>query len=433
MVINATGLWSVSDYGSTPNFCSGIKGELQVHKKDAAILKRLASEVREISLRPVELDKKKLWTAHNMLKTKEPVIFCDPENGWNELVTEGMLQCSSNIGRRWEMVLRKEIYWADNIKDDKVIEPNFDIGYTYSDNNWGLYTKIHGGHGGSYVWDAPVKDLKDVDKIELIKINIDYDTTRKTFELAKDIFGNLLNVRLTGKWWWSLGLTIDLVFLRGLEKILWDMTDNKKLLKKLMQILKEGTQRKLDYLEENELLSSNVDKYVGSGGFGYTEELSGARKKNSAVKTMEMWGFGESQETSNVSPGMFEEFVFQYQLPILSRFGLNCYGCCEPLQSRWQIIKQIPNLRRVSVSPWADVEKMADNLQDNYIFSLKPNPADLAVSSIDRDYIRKKIRKVLEITKGCILEIIMKDNHTLGKNPGNLSGWVNIVKEEAGK
>ena len=59
-------------------------------------------------------------------------------------------------------------------------------------------------------------------------------------------------------------------------------------------------------------------------------------------------GLSESQETVGVSPELFEEFVFQYQLPIISRFGFACYGCCEPVDSRWHVIKKIPNLRRVS-------------------------------------------------------------------------------------
>ena len=53
------------------------------------------------------------------------------------------------------------------------------------------------------------------------------------------------------------------------------------------------------------------------------------------VRTRDMWGFGESQETVGVSPAMFGEFIFPYQLPLLERFGLNCYGCCEPLDKRW--------------------------------------------------------------------------------------------------
>jgi hypothetical protein len=433
MVTNATGIWDASDYGSTPNFCSGKKGKVSITKKDRDILRNLAVKVREISDHPEEKEKRSLWTLHNMLKTRRPVIFCDPENGWNEIITADMIKCSGNLAKKWEMIFRKEIFWAESIKDDKVIEPHFDIGYTFDDNGWGLDIKFHGGAGGSYIWENPIKNKEDIEKIKYPEIYIDHKTTYETIELANEIFGEILRVRLIGKWWWTLGLTMDLAFLRGLENIMWDMIDNPEMMHRLMKLLSDGTLKKLDFLKNNGLLSSNIERYVGSGGFGYTEEIFGNEVEDKNVTPHEMWGFGESQETSNVSPGMFEEFIFQYQLPILEKFGLNCYGCCEPLDSRWHIVKRIPNLRRVSISPWSNLEKMAENLQEKYIFSMKPTPADLAVSGIDQDALRKKIRNALKITDGCILEIIMKDNHTLGNNPDNLVNWVKIVRDEIEK
>ena len=433
MVTNATGLWDVSDYGSTPVFCSGEKGKLSIEKNDREVLRNLATRVREIADRPLEREKRLLWTRHNMLLTRRPVIFCDPENGWNEIITSEMMKCTGDLARRWEMVLRKEIFWAESIKDDKVIEPYFDIGYTFSDNGWGLDTKFRGGGGGSYVWESPIKDLEDIKRIKHPEIEVDYRTTDEAVELAIEVFNEILQVRLTGRWWWTLGLTMDLAFLRGLENIMLDMVDNKEMIHSLMKTLCDGTLQKLDFLEKNGLLSSNVDRYVGSGGFGYTEELSGTAIENRNISPNDMWGFAESQETGSVSPEMYEEFVFRYQLPILEKFGLNCYGCCEPLDKRWQIVRRVPNLRRVSISPWSDLARMAENLQDDYIFSMKPAPSDLAVPVIDKDAIRRKIRNALKITDGCILEIIMKDNHTLGNNPDNLISWVRIARDEIEK
>jgi len=314
-----------------------------------------------------------------------------------------------------------------------VIEPYFDIGYTCAENNWGVDTKIYGSGGGSYVWDEAIKSIEDIKKIKYLKIKIDHITTKKTLKVANEVFGRILKVRLVGKWWWSLGLTIDLAFLRGLENIMWDMVDNRELLHKLMTILRDGTLKKLEYLEKNNLLSLNNDKYVGSGGFGYTDEIPMNNFNGKTVRLKDTWGFAESQETVGVSSKMFEEFVFKYQVPILEKFSLNCYGCCEPLEKRWHIIKKIPNLRRVSVSPWANLEKMAEYLEDKYVFSAKPSPTDLAVPEIDKDHIKKKISNILKITKGCIVEIIMKDNHSLGNNPENLINWVKIVRNEIDK
>jgi len=226
---------------------------------------------------------------------------------------------------------------------------------------------------------------------------------------------------------------MDLAFLRGLENIMLDMLDNPELIHKLMSILSDGTIKKLDYLEKNSLLALNNDSYVGSGGFGYTDELPAKGFDKKHIRTIDMWGFGDSQETGSVSPQMFEEFVFPYQLPILEKFGLNCYGCCEPLDKRWEIVKRTPNLRRVSVSPWSDLEIMAGYLKDDYVFSLKANPAVLAVPVMDKESVRQKVRGFLEKTKGCVVEILMKDNHTLGKNPDNIINWVKIAREEIEK
>jgi len=123
--------------------------------------------------------------------------------------------------------------------------------------------------------------------------------------------------------------------------------------------------------------------------------------------------------------------VFQYQFPVMERFGLVSYGCCEPLNQRWEIIKKIPNLRRVSVSPWADIADMAEKLGGDYICSLKPLPADLARPHIDCEHIRKKLREVIRQTRGCRVEIVLKDTHTIGNNPQNVIDWCRIAMEEA--
>lgn len=431
VLANATGIWDVSDYGSTPNFNAGVRGEVGIRMKDREVLRRLAEKVAKLAARPTEQEKRDLWRKHNALESTRPIIFCDPENGWNEIITEDQLECAGRLAQHWEVVLRKEIFWGDSMCDDKVIEPYFDIGYTYAESDWGAEPIFHGGKdGGSYVWDPPIKEYEDIEKLHHPTIEIDHETTQRTFELAKDTFGDLLTVRIRGVWWWSLGMTYTLALLRGLQQIMFDMVDNPEFVHRLMKILKDGTLAKLDFLEANDLLSLNVDSYVGSGGFGYTKELPG-KNFDGHVRTQDMWGFCESQETLGISPDMFAEFVFAYQLPILKRFGLNCYGCCEPLEARWRVIRETPNLRRVSVSAFADLEKMAEFLEDKYIYSMKPSPTDLAVPDIDEEYIRKKLRRAFEITKNCRVEVIMKDNHTIGNNPQNVIKWVRIAKEEA--
>jgi hypothetical protein len=408
--------------------------DIVIIERDRNILRGLASRMAELASHPIEEEKKELWYAHNDLKPVRPLVFCDPEGGWTEIIPDNRLQCSGDLARRWELFLLKEIFWGERMKDDKVIEPYFNIPYYAVESDWGMHeTTVGGQNKGAYIWLSPIKDFRDIDQLQSPQISVDYDKTRELREQADDIFKDLLKIRLKSTWWWSFGLTLTLSKLRGLEQIMLDMYDNPNELHKLMAFLRDSTLCEVDFLEKNNLLNLNNDNTpVGSGGFGWTEQLPQKDYVSGHVRTMDMWGFAESQETSGISPRMFEEFVFQYQLPILARFGLNCYGCCEALNKRWEIIKNIPNLRRVSVSPWADVRDMAEKLQDKYIFSLKPHPGYLAVAPIDEDFIRKSLRNALNITKAnnCHVEIIMKDNHTLANNPENAIRWCQIAKEE---
>ena len=132
-------------------------------------------------------------------------------------------------------------------------------------------------------------------------------------------------------------MTWTLIRLRGLEQFMLDMIEHPDELHRLMAFLRDGHLAKLEWLEQNELLSLNNDgTYVGSGGFGWSHRATAAGLCGH-VRARDMWGFAESQETVGVSPTMFAEFVLPYQLPILERFGLNCYGCCEPLDARWRL------------------------------------------------------------------------------------------------
>lgn len=407
--------------------------KIEISTKDREILRSLAAHVAELAARPVEEEKKKLWYCHNDLKPTRPVIFCDPENGWNEIITNTMIQCEGELAQDWEMKLRKEIFWGESMGDDRVITPYFDVPYIAMESDWGMHENKLGGHeGGSYRWDAPLKDFKDMGQLHFPQITVDKEKTSLLHTLAVETLGDFLTVRVKGVWWWTLGMTWTLANLRGLEQIMYDMYDYPDELHQLMAFLRDGHLHKLSFLEQNGLLSLNNDNtYVGSGGFGWTHQLPAEGYVDTKVRTIDMWGFGESQETGQVSPEMFEEFIFPYQLPILELFGLNCYGCCESLNKRWDIIKKIPRLRRVSVSPWANLEDMADKLGHDYVYSLKPNPAYLAVPQLDEELIRKSLRESIRLTRNCNVEIIMKDNHTIGNNVQNIIRWCKIAREEA--
>jgi hypothetical protein len=432
-LVNATGYWDVADYGSTPLYTAALSGEeiAAISKEEKSLLRSLAERVMQLSLRPETNEIRDLWYRHNRFEPTRPLIICDPENGWNEIISGDQLQCSSRLAKHWEMVLRKEIFWGEHICDDRPIEPVFRVGYSYRDSGFGVEEQfLHRGSGGSYTWIPAVRKHADIERLKEPRLEIDHETTERAFDLAKEILGDVLHVEKRGVWWWSLGLTYDLVVLRGMEQVMVDMIDEPSFVHELMHFLMESALSKLEFLEAERLLSLNASYYLQPGGFGYTDELP-AKDFQGSVRTVDMWGFAESQETVGISPDMFAELIFPYQVRVLNRFGLNSYGCCEPLQRRWETVKQIPRLRKVSVSSFADIEKMAAQLGDSYCYCMKPHPADLAVPHLDKEKVRQRLRRAFELTKECRVEVLMQDNHTIGNNPQNVIDWVRIAREEA--
>lgn len=408
--------------------------DLKIPFADREVLRQLADAVATLAARPIEQEKQQLWLKHNALERTRPLIFCDPEHGWHEIITEDHIQCEHPLAKQWEMHLHKQIFWGKEMGDDYTIQSYFAVPHVYESFDWRLKVRRIGGeNGGAFVWESPVKTEQDIEKLHFPKLCVDHSLTEQLKDTTERIFEGILPVRIKTCWWWSLGMTRLLAELRGLEQIMYDMVDNPDIIHRIMTILRDGTMALLDQLEAQGLLSSNADgTYVGSGGLGWTTELPQPDSEQT-VQCQDMWGFCESQETVSISPRMFAKFVLPYQKPLLERFGLACYGCCEPLDKRWKYLKEIPNLRRVSVSPWADKEKMAEELEDNYIYSLKPSPTDLAMDVFEEDRIRKELREVLEITKNCCVEAIMKDNHTIKNEPQRVIRWVQIAREEAEK
>ena len=90
----------------------------------------------------------------------------------------------------------------------------------------------------------------------------------------------------------------------------------------------------------------------------------------------------------------------------------------------------IPNIRRISISPWADVEKCAQKLKGDYIFSWKAHPGHL-VGDFDIKKIKEYIKKTLDITQNCVIEMILKDTHTCENHPERFTEWTKAAMDLA--
>ncbi len=409
---------------------------------DRDVLRRLAARYREIADSENNHVLQQRWTAHNDLEPGGlPLVLSEPEGAWTEILGgcgsmgDGSRSLVSDPGLRGiEWWLRSRLYSREVLKDDHAFDPWFDVNWSVAHGDFGVVVLKHqGDNRGSWKSEPPIKDLaKDLHKLRPRQPRVDREATYRQVSEANAIFGDLLPTRIRPSLWWTDGMTWDVIDLIGLDRLMTAMLDEPDELHALMAWMRDERLAWTTWFEREGLLGSrNQGDGIGSGGLGYTRQLPGPDHVEGTPLTFrDCWGFAESQETVGVSPRHFNQFVLPYQVPLVSRYGLNCYGCCEGLEKRIDFLfAQIPRLRRVSVSPWANQEIMAQKLGRRAVFSRKPSPV-LVCSGFNEQAIREDLRTTLRVSAGCNVDIIMKDTHTVEGEPWRLARWVEIAKEE---
>jgi hypothetical protein len=404
--------------------------------RDREIVRGLAERIAEIAAWPIQEEKRKVCYAMNALKPIRPTVFCHPVCAWDVLVPESVLECQGQRAREIEYVLRQRIYAAENFADDEVNDDTYAVPRVIHSCGWGVGPRyIHPQEErGSYVWDPPIKAREDLDLIKIPTVEHDAEATQQELEFYQELFGDILQVRVHGGCHAYAGLIDEWTALRGLNQTLLDMAEDPDMVHEGMRRLMEGRIAELESAESQGLLSlNNTDGSVGSGGSGLTDELP-APDFNGHVRLKDLWGFADSQTMAPVSPAMHEEFVLRYQVPILKRFGLTYYGCCEPLHHKIPLLKRlVPNLRKVSISRWADKRISAQELGPDYVFECKSDPMVFASDVFDEDAVRESIRDTMSLGKehGCAMEFIIDTADNIRGDPYRVSRWTQIAREEA--
>ena len=406
---------------------------------DVEILRALARRKRELTGHPVNAERRESWLALHGLKPVRPMILaewggvrdplkpCNPE-----------LQCVEEWARNLESGLRTEQWVFDTLQDDHVIEPWIGSSWFVECSDYGVKADVHegdnAGHLGARRWDPPLRNLReDFAKLQPRTFSVDRERTEAWKRHLEQVFDGILPVCRRGGYWWTLGMTIEVIFLIGLEPLMLYMYDDPEGLHRLMAFMRDEYLRYIDWLEREGLLNLNqANDYTGSGTLGYVPDLPAADwKPGMPARARDQWVLLESQETVGVGPELFEEFIFQYQQPIAERFGLLYYGCCEPINTRWEVVRRFSNLRAVSVAPLCDQRFMAKAMGNRYVFSRKPNPTLISTGRFDEGLIRQDLQTTIKICRahGCPLEVIMKDVHTLNNEPDRLARWVALARD----
>jgi len=405
-------------------------------ENDRKIVAELAQQVMEIASLPVQDEKRAMWTKLNRLEEVRPMVWIN-ELPWGEMQNEELqFQATDGFCRGVEGNLRRTLYLWKHMPADMVVDSVYYANYVYHDTGHGVAAESVQGKGeygrGAHDYIPIMKTEADIEKIQMPKITPDWEATERSYQMTCDLIGDVMPIEKRGvTHMWCAPWDV-LIQWWGIEELYTDMMDRPEFVNKGVARMMDALITRLDQLEEQGLLSvSNGNHRVGSGGLGITDELPQPDYDGKNARTIDQWGTSTGQIFSEVSPDMHYEFCLQHELRWLERFGLNCYGCCEPLHNKMGILRKIPRLRRISMSTWIDIDKAAAEVGRDYIFSYKPNPAVFAWDVWNPEQARKNLHNVLERTKGCVVELIMKDVTTCRHEPHRIWEWCELAVQIA--
>lgn len=405
-------------------------------KNEREILRALAGEIAEIAHLDTQKERARLHRAVNSLRMERPIVFLD-ELPWNQLNDNGelTLKCQDEFLRSIEQEFLRTLYRWRHCPGDMLIEPFYRLNRAIEIGDIGVRIvedTIAHDEGNNIVSHHYIDQLPDMDSLERLHaptIRVDDQLTESRRQWLDGLFGDLLPVRVTGLTNAGFYMPWDnLSMWRGADKLLMDLSDNPDLLHAFMRRFVDIRLDMLRREEELNLLDADIGMLHCTAAL--VDELPG-ETVNGRVTRKNLWGRGTAQIFASVSPQMHDEFEIEYAKAFFDGFGLLYYGCCEPLHKKMHIVKKLPNLRKISITPWADVRASAERMGGDYVLSRKPNPASVAVPVLNEDLLRQDILETLIACKdnNTPCEFILKDISTVAYNPNNLARWETVVRE----
>lgn len=390
-----------------------------IKEHEIKYLRELARKQLEYSKLPVMREREKRWqNINNGVRDIAPVVI----ETWtfdHDMMPDSIYRCESPDAKHLEYSLLKNIREHELIDDDKVIPDFFSVGYKISIDEFGVpLDSVHDEHSGGYKFINPIKDLKnDLPRLKLPVITHDIAASVEYRDFIADIIGDILPVEFESRPP-TASLTQKAIRLMGMESFFIAMYEEPDEVHMLMDHIAKCQLATMKYYENNDLLTvNNRNHQTGPSSYGFTDRIPSSTYDPDHVSLKDICLWVESQETVGISPDMFREFCIPYYERAARPLGLVYYGCCEPVHSVWKdIYKAIPQIFKVSVSPWCDQQFMGEALAGtNVVFSRKPSPNFLGVAdTLDEEAWASHIRETALAARSCQSEIIIRDVYKVG-------------------
>jgi hypothetical protein len=389
----------------------------------------LARQVAEIAASEENARVRRRWRDVNALrKPDRPPVWCRPVGAWAELLPEDSLRCRDPRRRGVEREFRMTLLKRD-IGDDSPVDGFYSVPAAFEcdpPNIWGVDVKRHmpGEAGGAWAYDPPLRTDADFDRLRLPDFACNARHTEENLSRAHDLLNGILPVRLVCDAPLHSILCVYAAELRGLTPLMLDMADAPERVHRLMAHLRDGVLRAMRQVEATGLLTPN-----NTGPMTCSDPV-GPPAPDGRVTFRSLWVMTNSQEFDQVSPRMWQEFLLDYQRPIVEQFGLAGYGCCENLTRKMDGVLSLPNLRIFVCSAWTDLAKVVERVGTDYVLMWRQKASDVVFPD-DLAVIRRDLENGLRLLKGCRFQIVLRELQTLAGHPRRLHEWTRLAMEAA--
>ena len=403
-----------------------------MNNNDKNIVRELAKKYADLAKLPVMQARIKRMRDNNDLIAGRPPVLIN-EIPWHEMNIDGRLdlKCEDEFARGFERYFKTVLLRWDYFRVDMVVEDFLTVYKSCRDESVQLLTDEKTlrtdseNNICSHEYNDVLSTEADLEKITEPKLTADKALDALNVEKTQDLTGGILPVKLRGSYVYHSPWD-TIASLRGAEKLLFDLAVRPEFMHKIIDRFTNNALSALKQKERLGLLDSDIPDLHCTPP--YASDFSSGEENR--TKADNIWIRGTAQLFSSVSPDMHEEFELEYARKLYEKCKLVYYGCCEPLDNKIGLLKKIPNLRKIGVSPWADEEKCAEQTGGAYVYARKPNPSHVAAVT-DIEVVKKETRKTVEICRkyGCPYEFVLKDISTVGRKPQNLIAWAKAVTE----
>jgi len=398
-----------------------------MERSEIEVLRTLGKRYAEIAGDDHQRETVAGWRRLNSLQPTRPMVRLD-QLPWGELdFGQKEAVCPRGLLRRVEMSLRRSIYQWEHFRADHVFLPRISVPKIVDNARCGPKLQLE-NIGLSQHYIEQLQDIESVRALEVPRVETDPDEDARRVEQLSEVFDGILPVRLSGHIRHS-GLWDMITTVISPERLLYDLVDRPDYIAELIAKYVEIEMGILDQYEEAGLLEAAPEDIHCTGAF--TDELPSPEYDGKKAKAKDTWTFAMAQMFSEVSPAMHDEYEIEPVKPLLERYGLVYYGCCEPLHNKIDIIRKLKTVRKISISPWAKKEPAAEQIHGDYVFSAKPNPSHVAMDAFDADLVRRDLEETVDACRrhDTPCELILKDVSTVRNDPSRLDEWERIAME----